>query len=114
MMSKTKLLFDECVSIKKSYTMGEPDDFMRSVDVIGSGAKDEEVFDLAKKLNRVVVTSDIKFTLKIILDNHPVCFQKDDGERYFIKPKVNKMKKLINHNDLITQFLLKEETIIIP
>jgi len=113
-MIKTKLLFDECVSIRLSYKTSELDDYMRSVDVIGSGAKDEEVFELAKKLNRVLVTSDIKFTLKILLDNYPVCFQKNNGERYFIKPKVKKMEKLINYNDYITRFSLKEEKIIIP
>ncbi len=107
-MSKTKLLLDECVSIDGTFNPREQNDLLRTVDLIGCGAEDEEIFDLAKKLKRTIVTRDIKFALKILLENHSVYFQKINGDRFFIQPKVEKI------DNYITEFLLREETIIIP
>ncbi len=113
-MNNEKYLLDECITIHWPYNVGNLHDYVKSVDVIGHGAKDEEVFELAKKLNRILVTSDMKFTLRVLLMNHPVYFQKMNGERYFIQPNVEKKEDVGECDDLITQFSLKEETIVIP
>ena len=112
--TKLKYLLDECVTIHWPYNTGEIHDYVNSVDLIGHGANDDKVFELALKLNRILVTSDMKFTLKVLLDNHSVCFQKMNGERYFIKPQAEKIADVGKCDDYITQFLLKSEEIIIP
>lgn len=111
---KKKFLLDECITIHWPYNNGDIDDYVSSVDVIGHGAKDDEVFDLAKKLNRILVTSDMKFTLKVLLMNHPVYFQKQNGDRYFVKPTIEKKEHIGKCNDFVTQYLLKNDEIIIP
>lgn len=112
---KKKFLLDECITIHWPYNTGDIDDYVSSVDIIGRGAKDDEVFDLAKKLNRILVTSDMKFTLKVLLMNQPVYFQKQNGERYFVKPNIGKKENIGKCNDFVTQYLLSEEDeIIIP
>lgn len=113
--SEVKYLLDECITIHWPFNLGKPhDDCISSVDIIGHGAKDEEVLNLALKLKRVLVTSDMKFTLKILLKNQPVYFQKMDGERYFIKPTIEKLENVGRCDDHLAQFLLCQERIIVP
>ena len=112
--TKPKYLLDECITIHWPYNVGKIHDYVSSVDLIGHGAKDGEIFNLALKLNRTIVTSDMKFTLRILLNNHPVYFQKMNGERYFIKPQAEKIENVGKCNDYVTQFLLSHEKIIIP
>ena len=113
-MKNKKYLLDECITIHWPYNVGDLKDYVQSVDIIGHGAKDEEVFELAKKLNRILVTSDQRFALRILIKNHPVYFQKMDGERYLIKPTIKKMETVGKCDDVITQYLLKEAEIIVP
>lgn len=112
--SEVKYLLDECITIHWPFNLGKLHDCISSVDIIGHGAKDDEVFDLAIKLNRILVTSDKRFTLKILLNNQPVYFQKMNGERFFIKPMVEKLENVGNCDDHLTQFLLCQERIIAP
>lgn len=47
--------------------------------------------------------------------NEPVYFQKQNGERCFVKPKIEKKENIGKCNDFVTQYLLSEEDeIIIP
>lgn len=105
---KTKPLFlvDECASLKYNR---QSDEFVQSCDIIGGGASDEEVFEVAKKLKVPVITHDKLFALDMILSNHPVIL-KYRGKKYFVEPNIQETKIF----DAVTYYLLKTNEVVIP
>ena len=115
--SKPQYLLDECVtthfpfSVAKSKKAG----FVSSVKKVGRGAKDNEVFEFAKKKNLIVVTNDQKFSLHMLLENKTIVYQFRDGKRVKIKPMLEKMDHVARfHDDEITAHVLEFDEIIIP
>ena len=115
--SKPQYLLDECVTthfpflIEKSKKAG----FVSSIKKVGRGAKDNEVFEFAKKKNLVVVTNDQKFSLHMLLENKTIVYQFRDGKRVKIKPMLEEMDHVAKfHDDKISAHVLEFDEIIIP
>lgn len=103
---KAKYLLDECNGSRSS----RGGLFVRSVDLIGGGASDQEVMKLSKRIGTIIITCDKKFVLNILLDNNPVIY-KCENKTTMIIPKI------INDpmfSDPITHYLLSSETVVIP
>ena len=104
---KPIFVLDECMTMKKHYATGN---FVKSTDVIGPGASDEEVFELAKKLKVPVITKDKLFVLNMIIQNYPVVYIRG-ARAFYIESKVVEDPK---YSDPITYHLLTTDNIIIP
>ena len=102
-----KYLYDECVSCRDVF---EGRNFIQSIDVVGKGATDEKVGDYAVKNNMLLITSDIKFALNMLIQSKPVIF-KNGGDYTLIKPKTEKSRK---YSDPITNYLLENDQVVIP
>ena len=104
---KPLYLVDECCNERKNI---EIEQFAKSTDIIGSGATDEEVFELAKKLKVPVITADQIFVLNMIIENSIVIFKR--GIRtFYIESKV---VEDIKYSDPVTYYLQTHDTIIVP
>jgi len=101
---KAKYLLDECNG-NKSFRGGL---FIRSVDLVGQGASDEEVLKLSKSLKIPIVTSDKKFVLNILLDSNPVIY-KCKNKTTMIIPKVIHDQRF---SDPVTHYILDSQNVI--
>jgi len=99
-----KFLLDECI-VKKS---GLGDDFISSVDVLGRGASDKEVFKLANDTKTILVTNDRQFILNALTENKPVWYQE---KGILIKPVIQRDLK---YQDVLTFYCQKTKQIVIP
>ncbi|MCH8915330.1 MAG: DUF5615 family PIN-like protein [Thaumarchaeota archaeon] len=73
---KHKYLLDECAHVKSGALINSR--FVKSQEVVGEGATDEEVFKYAKKQGLIVITRDWRFAHNMALENHPVIFMDED------------------------------------
>ena len=110
---KAKIVLDECVVYHWPNYLCKMKDYVLSVNVVGQGAKDEEVLELAKKQKRPLVTGDIRLALYCILDNHPVIFLKHNGKAYFVKPSLQDIE-FFGKIDPLTKHMLEKDEVIIP
>jgi len=104
---KPLYLLDECCNEKKHI---EIEQFAKSTDIIGTGATDEEVFELAKKMKIPVITCDIRFALRMLIKNYPVVLR-FDGKTVYMKPD---SKEDVSLSDSITYYLHNTDSIVIP
>ena len=111
--SKPQYLLDECVTtnfpflIEKSKNTG----FVSSIKKVGRGAKDEEVFEFAKKKNLTVVTNDQRFSLHMLLENKTIVYQFRNGSRIKIKPIIEPMDHVAIFHDEISAHALEFDEI---
>jgi len=99
-----KFLLDECVS--KNTALG--DDFIQSIDVLGEGASDKEVFKLVKDTKTILVSNDKRFILEALVENKSVWYQE---KGILIKPVIHRDLK---YNDVLTYYCQKTKQIVIP
>jgi len=100
---KPKYLLDENVSCKKDTIVDS--DSIRAVDILGRGASDDQVLELAQKTKTIIITNDKRFIVQALGDLRPVV---DYNRGILITPKVEK------YTDMITAYLQKTKGIVIP
>lgn len=105
---KAKYILDECVSAKSDFYRGV---FVQSVDLVGQGASDDEIFEVSKKLKMLIITKDRSFALKILSEKYPVIYQCEGKTVMIVPEKIIITPKL---SDPITYYLLDEEKIVVP
>ena len=103
---KPKYLLDECNNTRADIKNKL---FVRSVDLIGIGASDQEVLKLSKSLKIPIVTSDKRFALSILLENESVVYRCKE-KTYLITPNIVSDPGL---SDPVTHYLLKTQSVII-
>jgi len=102
---KQKYLLDECVC--ENIGLGGSD-FIRSVDVLGTGASDAKVWKLVKKTNSMLVTNDKRFLFDALSNNKPVWYY---AKGIIIRPRITKNYK---YSDVISHYSEKTGEIVIP
>ena len=105
---KAKYILDECVSVKTGFHRSV---FVQSVDLVGQGASDDEIFEASKKLKMSIITRDRGFALKILSEKYPVIYQCEEKTAMIVPEKVIITPKL---SDPLTYYLLDSERIIVP
>lgn len=114
---KTQYLLDECVTIHFPHyaTKSKKEGYVESVQKVKQSARDWDVFEFAKKKKLTVVTSDKKFTLNMLLDNHTVIYLQQHGDQVIIE---SKLKEIDNANekymDPVTYYLHSTDSVIYP
>lgn len=102
--SDDKYLLDECAQIDS--TLAEKYNYTQSRDIIGIGAKDEVVLNVAIKKQFVLITGDKRLALHAILHNQKVVFQYcKTKHRVIIEPK------LTEYYDPISQYILQRDIV---
>jgi len=84
--------------------------FVHSVDVVGCGASDPEVFELVKKNKAGLITLDKRFALNTLRDGYPVVIPDELGG-VLIKPIIERSPK---HSDPLTYHLLENDEVVMP
>ena len=105
---KAKYILDECVSVKSGF---HSEVFVKSVDLLGQGASDDEIFEASKKLKMSIITKDRGFALKILSEKFPVIYQCEEKTVMIIPEKVIITPEL---SEPISYYLLDTEKIIVP
>lgn len=103
---KPKFLLDECACNKDGFC---GTDFVRSTDVLGFGATDDQVFELAKKMKVPIITKDKGFALKILSEKYPVIYSCGNTMAFIIPKKVELNRK---YSDPVTFYLLNSQTVV--
>lgn len=106
---KMKFLLDESLTYKNRILVFLP--FFNSVDILGMGAPDEEIFKYAKKNNMIVVTKDKRFALDMIISGSKVVIVTDTYKTVLINPKIDVNPK---YSSPMTYYLQKHKEIVIP
>lgn len=102
--SEDKYLLDECAQIDSA--LAEKYNYTLSRDIIGMGAKDEVVLNVAIEKQFVLITGDKKLALHAILHNQKVVFQYcKTKHRVIIEPK------LTEYYDPISQYILQHDVV---
>jgi len=109
---KRKYLLDACVPMGVSEFLSS--DYLRSCDIIPHNAPDEMVLKIADKRRRLVITMDYLFIIRTICKNKEIVFQSRDGRRILLIPQLIEENCSPRSIDNRTQFLLKNNEIIIP
>jgi len=107
-----KFIVDECVSVKtkEQFRVKNVKDFVHSIDVIGRGATDEEVFELVKKNKAGLVTFDKRFALSVLQSGYSVILPSGDNST-LIKPIIDKSSK---YSDPLTYHILENDQVVRP
>jgi len=100
-----KIVLDECIG--KSICVGDSD-FINSVDAVGRGASDKQVWKLLEKTDSILVTDDLKFMLYALRNNKPVW---DYKRGRLITPTIDNDPK---YHDVLTFYCQKTKQIVIP
>jgi len=103
---KPKYLLDECACNSKTFG---GTDFVRSVDLVGMGATDDQIFELAKKMKITIVTKDKGFALKILSEKYPVIYSCGETMAFVIPKKVELNRK---YSDPVTFYLLNSQSVV--
>ena len=104
-------IIDECVSIKtkEQFRVKNVNGFVHSINVLGKGATDEEVFELVKRNKAGLITLDKRFALSVLQSGYTVILPGHENIR--IKPIIDKSPK---YSDPLTYYLLESDKVIIP
>ena len=103
---KAQFILDECVSDSLDRYAGQKDSrYVCSVNVVGRGATDMEIYKYAKARNLTIITKDLRFEYFLMDKNHPFIFRAH-GRDTVMKP--------IKILDAITTSLLENDQVIIP
>ena len=103
---KPTYLLDECISKKGDRNQGQKDSrFVCSVNVLGRGATDKEIYEYAKAKNLIIITKDLKFEYFLMDKNHPFIFRGYGRDVTMKRVKIP---------DAITASWLDNDQIIIP
>ena len=100
-----KIILDECLG--KSICVGNSD-FINSVDAVGRGASDKQVWKLLEKTDSILATDDQKFMLHALRNNKPVWDYKNGR---LITPVIDNDLK---YSDVLTHYTQKTGNIVIP
>ena len=105
-------VIDECVSTrtKEHLRIKNVKDFVHSIDVIGRGATDGEVFELVKKNKAGLITLDKRFALSVLQSGYAVILP-HGIDSTLIKPTIDKSVK---YSDPLTHYILENDQVIIP
>ena len=112
-----RFLLDECVQIKNK-KLRKQLGYVNSKDIAKEGISDDKLLEKALKKNLTIITKDIRFALKSVLQGIEVVFQDGNGVRTLI-PK-NKTSIIEyncfsrKYNDELTYHLITFDEIIIP
>ncbi len=105
-------VIDECVSTrtKEHLRIKNVKDFVHSIDVIGRGATDEQVFELVKKKKAGLVTFDKRFALSVLQSGYSVILPYGNDST-LIKPTIDKSPK---YSDPLTYHILETDAVVRP
>jgi len=103
---KPTYILDECISCTFDRCVGHRDSrFVCSVNILGGGAKDLEIYEYAKANNLIVITKDMGFTHFLIKRKHPVIFRTFNKDVVLIPIKIP---------NAMTAYLLETDQVVIP
>jgi len=100
-----KIILDECIG--KSICVGDSD-FIQSVDAVGRGASDKQVWKLVEKTDSILATDDQRLMLHALRNNKPVW---DYTNGRLITPVIDNDPK---YSDVLTFYCQKTKKIVIP
>jgi len=95
---------------KEKFRVTNVKGFVHSIDIIGRGATDKQVFELVKKYNAGLITFDKRFALSTLEDGYPVVLP-NGTESTLIKPIIEKSPK---YSDPLTYYAMENDQIVIP
>ena len=104
-----RYLIDACIDMKKQATKKR--DIVSVQRVLGDGTPDSEVLDYAIKKNLILVTNDMKASLRAAMRNHPVYYT---GYQGGFEIKAKRTEDAVRFRDPITFYALENDEVVIP
>ena len=105
-LKREKHLLISCISNSLDRYAGQKDSrYVCSVNVVGRGATDMEIYKYAKARNLIIITKDLKFEYFLMDKNHPSIFRAHGRDV---------VMEQIRIRDQVTDSLLRDDKIIIP
>lgn len=114
--NKPRYLLDECIQTKDE-KIREKFGFVNSTEIIPSGSTDDEVLRAASRRKLIVITKDVQFVFRTLIQGKPIIYQNNKHERILLelksKPKIEKNCHL-KYRDFTTSHILHSNNVVIP
>ena len=112
--SGPKYLLDACVPIRIQELSSR--EYIESTQILSHNAPDDVVLEEAKKLGLVVITMDVRFVLRCIIQNEDIIYQNAKGERYYIDSSSQLFATdcIQESVDKRTKYLLRNDVVMLP
>ena len=115
-LSRLIWVIDQCVTMHFPFEYHKEKNTVRSVDVIGWHASDNQILSYLIENNSNLVTADYKFALRTLFYNKTVLFHKPSGERLRLELKTKNLSPSIKveNYDEITGYIAESDQVVIP